>query len=298
MAKKSPLDPEVLSKVSGLNFRVQKIVEGYVTGLHKSPYHGFSVEFAQHRQYSPGDDIRYIDWKVFGKTDRFYIKEYEEETNMKVAILLDCSESMKYGSGGLTKYEYGSCIAATLSYVLLNQQDSVGLTLFDNSTRAEISPSTNPGMLRNIVTLLENTVPSAETKIGELFLKVLTNMKRKGLIIIISDFFVDFNIIQESLKHLSTRGHAVFLFHVMDKAELSFPFERLTLFKGLEHAGDTLINPGSVRAAYLKEVGDFLNRLKKESIKRKINYYLINTSDPLDVVLSSILTTHGGRKKQ
>lgn len=292
-----PLDPGVLARIAGLQFRVQTIVEGYITGLHRSPYHGFSVEFAQHRQYTPGDDIRYIDWKVFGKTDRFFIKEYEEETNMRVSILLDCSESMRYGRTGLTKYEYGSCIAATLAYLLLNQQDSVGVMLFDNAVRAEVHPSTNPGMLRNIVRLLETTGPSNTTKIGELFSRVLATIKRRGLIVLISDFFVDREALATALRHFAARGHAVFMFHVMDYDELQFPFDRLTLFKGLEGAGDVLLNPRAVREPYLAAVEHYLKDIRLTAVQHGVHYHLLDTSQPLDVALSAILTTHGGRRR-
>lgn len=293
----NPLDPQVLANVSGLAFRVKKIVEGFITGLHKSPYHGFSVEFAQHRQYSPGDDIRYIDWKVFGKSDRFFIKEYEEETNMTVNILVDCSESMKYSSAGMSKYDYGACIAGTLSYLLLNQQDSVGITLFDNRIRREIPPTANAGILKNMIEVLEDTSIQGETRINEVFLKVLSSIKRRGLVIFISDFFVDMEALNSALKHFSSRGHTVFLFHVMDSAELEFPFDSLTLFHGLENEEDLLLNPNSIKKSYLQEVGDFLGFLKRTAMQKGIYYYLMDTSRPLGIALSSILSIHGGRRK-
>jgi len=292
-----PLDPQVLAKVSGLKFRVKKIVEGFIAGLHRSPYHGFSVEFAQHRQYNPGDDIRYIDWKVFGRSDRFFIKEYEEETNMTATVLVDCSESMDYSSGSLSKYDYGACIAGTLAYLLLNQQDSVGITLFDNSVRTEVAPSTNPGILKNIIDVLEQTQPQGETKIKGVFLKLLSTLKRNGVVVLISDFFVDPEALDTALKHFSSRGHTVFLFHVLDKAELEFPFDNLTLFRGLEHEGDLMLDPNTVKKAYVREMKAFLRDLRKTAIQKGVHYYLMDTSKPLGIALSSILSTHGGRRK-
>jgi uncharacterized protein (DUF58 family) len=238
-----------------------------------------------------------VDWKVFGKTDRYYIKQFEEETNMRVSILIDCSESMKYNSKALTKYEYGSCIAASLSYLLLNQQDSVGITLFDNTIRSEISPSTNPGILKNIVNILEHAPNTGTTRIDELFLKVISSIKRKGMVIIISDFFVNLHGLEEALKNLASRGHSVFMFHVMDRAELEFPFNALTMFKGLEEEEDLLLDPNAIRKGYLREVNEYLEQIKRTAIKNRINYYLMDTSAPLGITLSSILTTHGGRKK-
>lgn len=292
-----PLDPHVLAKVSGLKFRVKKIVEGFIAGLHKSPYHGFSVEFAQHRQYNPGDDIRYIDWKVFGRSDRFFIKEYEEETNMTASVLVDCSESMNYSSGGLSKYDYGACIAGTLAYLLLNQQDSVGITLFDSSVRTEIHPSTNPGILKNIMDVLEQAQPRGETKIEGVFLKLLSSLKRNGVVILVSDFFVDPESLDTALKHFSSRGHTVFLFHVLDRAELEFPFNSLTLFRGMENEEDLMLDPNTVKKAYLNEIEAFLRDLRKTAVQKGVYYYLMDTSKPLGIVLSSILSIHGGRRK-
>ncbi len=294
---KNPLDPEVLSRISGLQLRVNRIVEGFITGLHKSPYHGFSVEFAQHRQYNPGDDIRYIDWKVFGKTDRFFIKEYEEETNMRVSVMVDCSESMKFSSGGLSKYEYGSCIAATLSYILLAQQDSVGMTLFDSRVRGELSPSTSPGAMKNIIRILEDNPPEGESRIEEVFLKVLADIKRRGMVIIISDLFVDPEAVAQAFKQLASRGHAVLVFHVLDRAELEFDFDLMTLFKGLENKGDILLNPHAVRKAYLNELDSYMESIKRSAILSKVNYFPVDTSKPLDVMLSSVLAALGGGKR-
>ncbi|MFH1706867.1 MAG: DUF58 domain-containing protein [Planctomycetota bacterium] len=293
----APLDPRVLGRVAGLRLRVARIVEGFITGMHQSPYHGFSIEFAQHRAYTPGDDLRYVDWKVFGKTDRFFIKEYEEETNLAATILMDASESMRYASGAMSKFDYGACIAASLAHILLHQQDAVSLVLFDDKVLAETPSTTGYGMLRNIVDVLEGAPLNGATKVDAVFARLLAGLRRRGVVIIVSDLFVAPAALEEALRAVAGRGHTVYLFHVIDRQEQAFDFDRPTLFRGLEGAGDLLVDPRAVRAAYRAAFGAFLDQVRRTAIRNRIHYHLMDTSLPLDVALSSVLVRHAGRRR-
>ncbi len=294
------LDPKVLAKLGRLELKAQMIVEGYISGLNRSPYHGFSVEFAEHREYVPGDDIRHVDWKVFGRSDRFYVKQYEEETNLKTYILLDGSESMRYKSGpeAVTKYEYGTYIAAALSYLILKQQDSVGLAVFDEEVRGFVPPSSSQNHIHNIIRELDRREASRKTNVGTILREFADRIKRKGLIVIISDMFDSMEHIQLGLKHLRHKRHDVILFHVLDKDELTFPFQRMTLFDGLEGFPELLADPRALRAAYLEEIGAFQEALKKVCRKSRIDYQLVDTSRKLDAALSAYLAARSSRQRR
>jgi len=293
------LDPKVLAKLGRLELKAQMIVEGYISGLHRSPYHGFSVEFAEHREYVPGDDTRHVDWKVFGRTDRFYIKQYEEETNLKSYILLDGSESMRYsGEGGVSKYQYGTYVAASLSHLMLKQQDSVGLAIFDESLRSYVPPSSSQNHIHNIIQELDRQETARKTDVGLILRSFADRVKRKGLIIIISDMFDTLEHIQRGLKHLRHKRHDVILFHVLDHDELSFPFQRMTLFEGLEGLPEVLADPRALRAAYLEEIGKFQEELKKICRRGRIDYVLLDTSRRLDAVLTAYLAARSGRRRR
>ncbi|MBN1443427.1 MAG: DUF58 domain-containing protein [Planctomycetes bacterium] len=288
------LDPRVLSKLSRLELKARRVVEGFISGLHRSPYHGFSVEFAEHREYVPGDDVRHIDWKVFGRSDRFYIKQYEEETNLVTHILLDASESMTYASGGISKYEYGTYVAASLAYLLLRQQDAVGLALFDSEVRDFTPPRSAASQLGTLVSILENPPLREKTDIGRLLHEYASRIKKKGLIVIISDMLDDLEAIERGLKHLRYRQHEVIVFHVLDPDELSFPFRRMTLFEGLEARPDMLVNPGALRDAYLAELNAFLDSLRRMCRSNRFDYVRLATRDKLDVALSTYLAKRAG----
>lgn len=259
------LDPRTLAKLQGLELRARSIVEGYVSGVHRSPYHGFSIEFAEHREYAQGDDLRYVDWKVFGKTDKFYLKQYEEETNLVSHMLIDTSESMNYRSAeaALSKLEYAQCVAASLSYLILQQQDSVGLVTFDNEIRALINASANPSHLKQLLYVMENSRPRRKTRTGPIFHDLAERLKRRGVVLILSDLFDDLPSMMAGLKHFRHRRHEVVVFHVLDPAELDFPFRQTTLFRGLEDLPDVLTDPRSLRSAYLDEFGKFLQSVRK-----------------------------------
>jgi uncharacterized protein (DUF58 family) len=292
------LDPKVLARLGRLELKARLIVEGFISGLHRSPYHGFSVEFAEHREYVPGDDIRHVDWKVFGRTDRFYIKQYEEETNLKCYILLDGSESMHYGAEETTKYRYGTYVAAALSHLILRQQDAVGLAVFDQEVRGFVPPSSSQNHLRNIIQELDRQGTGRKTDIGMILKSFADRIKRKGLIVIISDMFDSLEHIDRGLKHLRHKRHEVVLFHVLDRDELTFPFQRMTLFEGLEGFPELLADPRALRKAYLEEMGRFQDSLRKICRQSRVDYVLLDTSRRLDAALTAYLAARGGRPRR
>ena len=291
------LDPRALAKLQGLELRARSIVEGYVTGVHRSPYHGFSVEFAEHREYVPGDDLRYVDWKAFGKTDRVYLKQYEEETNLVAYLLLDTSESMTYQSDDapLSKLDYARCVAAAISYLVLQQQDGVGLTTFDKEIRALIRPSAHPSHLKALLHTMEAAPTTQKTSIGPIFHELAERFKKRGVVIILSDFFDDVQTMLTGLKHFRHRRHEVVLFHVLDPAELDFPFRNMTLFKGLEEWPEQLVDPAALRKAYLAEFEAFTKSLRQGCHARRIDYVPLRTDQPMDVALRTYLATRMSR---
>jgi uncharacterized protein (DUF58 family) len=293
------LDPRTLAKLEGLELRARSIVEGYVSGVHRSPYHGFSIEFAEHREYSPGDDLRYVDWKVFGKTDKFYLKQYEEETNLVSYMLLDTSESMCYRSAGaaMSKLEYAQCVAASLAYLILAQQDSVGMVTFDNEIRALVRASANPSHLKQLLHVMENALPERKTQTGPIFHDLAERLKRRGLVVILSDLFDDVASIVAGLKHFRHRRHEVVVFHVLDPAELEFPFNETTLFHGLEQMPDVLTDPKALRNAYLDEFGHFLQAVRKGCRAHHMDYVLLRTDESLEIALSGYLAARMSRVK-
>ena len=293
------LNPRTLAKLQGLELRARSIVEGYVSGVHRSPYHGFSIEFAEHREYSPGDDLRYVDWKVFGKTDKIYLKQYEEETNLVSYMLLDASESMRYQSADspLSKLEYAQCIAAALSYLILQQQDSVGLVTFDNEVRALVRPSSNPSHLKQLIHVMENVQPRHKTQTGPIFHDLAERLKRRGLVLVLSDLFDDVSSMLAGLKHFRHRRHEVIVFHILDPAELEFPFRQTTLFRGMETLPDVLTDPRALREAYLQEFGKFLQAVRKGCRAQHVDYVPLRTDQSLEIALSSYLASRMNRVK-
>jgi uncharacterized protein (DUF58 family) len=293
------LDPRTLAKLQGLELRARSIVEGYVSGVHRSPYHGFSIEFAEHREYAQGDDLRYVDWKVFGKTDKFYLKQYEEETNLVSHMLIDTSESMRYRSAEapLSKLEYAQCVAASLSYLILQQQDSVGLVTFDSEVRALINASANPSHLKQLLHVMENSRPQRKTRTGPIFHDLAERLKRRGLVLVLSDLFDDVPSMMAGLKHFRHRRHEVVVFHVLDPAELDFPFRQTTLFRGMEELPDVLTDPRALRGAYLDVFGKFLQSVRKGCRAERIDYVLLRTDQSLEIALSSYLASRMNRVK-
>jgi uncharacterized protein (DUF58 family) len=289
------LDPQVLARLKGLQLRARRIVEGYVAGMHRSPFHGFSVEFAEHREYAPGDDLRYLDWKVFGRTDKYYLKQYEEETNLVCHVLLDASESMQYKSDAapLSKLEYAECAAAALAYLILHQQDSVGLVTFDSEIRALVRASSHASHLKNLLHVMEDTVPRRKTAIGPIFHHLAERFNKRGIVIVLSDLFDDVDAMMAGLKHFRHRRHDVVVMHVLDPAEIEFPFQQSTLFRGLEQFPNVLTEPAALRKAYLAEFNRYLRRLKTGCRRHGIDYVPLRTDHSLEMVLSTYLASRG-----
>ncbi|NLF72614.1 MAG: DUF58 domain-containing protein [Candidatus Anammoximicrobium sp.] len=285
------LDPQTLAKLKGLTLRARHIVEGYVSGLHRSPYHGFSIEFAEHREYAPGDDLRYLDWKVFGRTDKYYLKQYENETNLICYLVLDVSESMRYQGPGspLSKFEYAQCIAAAVAWLVLQQQDAVSLVTFDDQIRANISPSSSAPHLRQLLQVMESAEVRAKTAAGPIFHELAERFRKRGVVFILSDLFDDVPAMLAGLKHFRHRRHDVILFHVLDAAELDFPFRSPTLFRGLEQMPQVVADPRSLRKAYLRELAAYQQQLQYGCRSHGMDYHLVRTDQPLDAVLSTYL---------
>jgi uncharacterized protein (DUF58 family) len=290
------IDPQALAKIQGLRLRARHIVEGYVAGLHRSPYHGFSIEFAEHREYAPGDDLRYVDWKVFAKNEKIYLKQYEDETNLLCYLVLDVSESMTYAGPGaaLTKLEYAQCVAAALAWLVLRQQDSVGLATFDDQIRALVRPAGNPSHLEHLLATIESSKPNRKTAAGLIFHELAQRLTRRGVVIVLSDFFDDLASLSTGLKHFRHRQHDVVLLQVLDPAELDFPFRGPTQFLGLEALPEIQADPQVIRRAYLRELSAFRQALEMECRRQRIDYFLLRTDQPLDQALTHLLTVREG----
>jgi uncharacterized protein (DUF58 family) len=291
------LDPVTLAKIEGLDLKARLVVEGYIAGLHKSPYHGFSVEFAEHREYAPGDDIKHVDWKLWGRTDKLYLKQYEEETNLITYLLLDASESMRYHSGDVSKFDYARYIAAALAYLVLRQQDSVGLATYDDQVRQFIRPSSHPSHLNQILHLMDVSMPERRTDVSGIFHDLAERFKKRGLVVILSDLFDDVSSLLSGLKHFRHRRHEVVLFQVLDAAELDFPFEDTTLFKGLEEMPAVLSEPRALRHAYQQEFAGFLTEVRRGCRAHQVDHVLLRTDQRLDVALSAYLSARRTKRR-
>ncbi len=283
------LDPAVISRLKGMDVKARLVVEGFVSGLHRGPYKGFSVEFAEHRQYMPGDPIRYMDWKVYGKTDRFYIKEYEEETNLRAYLIMDGSGSMGYSSNGMTKLEYGSYLAASLAYLMLKQQDSVGLLIFDTKLRKYIPPRSVKKHLHVLLKELSGLSAREETDLGQSLHELAQRVRRRGLIILISDLLDDEEKVIRGLKLFRHRKHEVIVFHVLDPYEVSFPFEHEVILKDMETGEEIPAIPWEVRKEYRERVAAWINRYRTILRQSGIDYVPVRTSTTFDVALFSYL---------
>ncbi len=297
-AEKRYLDPKTLTKISRLDIIARLVVEGFVTGLHRSPYHGFSVEFAEHREYVPGDDIKHIDWKVYARSDRYYIKQYEEETNLTATILVDGSESMRFrGDPELpSKLDYACYVAASLSYLILRQRDTVGLVTFDEEVRSFVPPASNPSHRNMIVKALTEIEPARRTGLGPVLHTMADRVSRKGLVILISDLLDEPAAVLSGLRHFRHRRHEVIVFHVLDHAERTFPFTSMTRFRGLEALGDVTCDAGALREAYLDELSQYVGELRHGCRADRVDYVPLDTATPLDVALTSYLATRAGMK--
>src|SRR5436190_19161881 len=298
------LDPRTLARISGLDLRARLIVEGLMTGMHRSPYQGISVEFAQNRPYVQGDDIRHIDWKVFGRSDKIYLKQYQEETNLHLICVVDASESMGFGTvraegGGATwsKYDHATAIAASLSYMAIQQQDSVGLAIFDQALARYFKPSNSPGQWKVVVNELQLVPRWNKTNTGKILDQIAEKLTHRSLIVLISDFFDSLDSIRQGLRHLRYKKHELMVFQILDPTEIEFPFEDVTLFKGLEELGQLLTEPRALREGYLEQLRAFTEALKKTCRGMNIDFQRFNSSDSLDVALSQFLATRAASIK-
>ena len=295
------LDPKVLAKITRLDLQARLVVEGFISGLQRSPFHGFSVEFATHREYVPGDDIKHIDWKVHAKTDRYYIKQYEEETNLRATFVLDASESMHYGAerkDGLSKYKYASAAAASLAFLLLQQQDAAGLAVFDEELKSYLPASANPNQIKNIVHAMDIVEPKEKTSMEGICHSLAEKIPRRGMVCLVSDLFVDIEGVIRGLQHFRHYDHEVMVLHIMDQDELTFPFQGNTMFVGLEDMGRLTVQPRALRKGYLEAVERFCLDVKRRCIAAKIDYKLISTTDHLDAALLAFLAARAAAARK
>jgi uncharacterized protein (DUF58 family) len=279
------LQPDVVSKLRNMEIRARMVVEGFIQGLHRSPYHGFSVEFAEYRQYIPGDEPRFVDWKLFGKTDRYYVKVFEEETNLKSMILLDKSSSMGFQGGGITKLRWGSLLAAALSFLMIKQQDASGLVVFDDAIRAFLPARSVRGQLHRVLKELEVVQPSERTKIGDALHHMAERLRRRGLVILVSDLFDDPDAVLNGLKHFRHRQHEVLVFHVLDDLERTFDYNEEARFVDMETSQEIRSQPWFVRGEYQQRVEDLARRCREQHI----DYVPMTTSTPFDLALMAYL---------
>ncbi len=285
------LDPAVVARLGTLELRARTVVEGFISGLHRSPFKGFSVEFAEYRQYIPGDDLSTMDWKVYARSDRHYVKKYEEETNVSCHLLIDVSGSMAYGSHGLSKFEYAACLAASLGYLMSRQRDAVGITAFSDRIVEALPPSTRPGHLRNLLVMLDRLHVGARTNVARPLHQIADSMTKRGIVVVISDLLDDPEAVVRGLKHFHYRGSDVLVFHVLDRDELEFPFDRPTRFEDLETGDEVIAMPAAIRDHYLKQIGGLIARYRRELGAAGIDYQLLKTSEPLEMALLAYLST-------
>lgn len=278
-----------INKLDNLSLKARFIVEGFILGLHKSPYHGFSVEFSENRKYEPGDEMKFIDWKVWAKTDRYYVKQFEEETNLLCYLLIDQSNSMKYQSNQISKLDYVKILASSFAYLILKQQDAVGMISFDQKIREFITPKSKPGQLKLLTSTLENLTPSNETSISTVLHRVADSINKKGLIILFSDLLDDKEEILSSLKHFRFDGHEVIVFHSLDPSEINFDFSGNIEFNDLETDTTIKTDPRLIIENYKYIFNKFYSDFKTDCRKNKIDYIRVNTNTPYDKYLIDYL---------
>ncbi len=283
------LDPAIVARLGTIDLKARAIVEGFLTGLHRSPYKGFSVEFAEYRQYIPGDDLATLDWKVYARSDRYFVKKFEEETNLTCHLLLDVSASMGYGSGGITKLQYGSYLAGALAYLMHRQRDAFGLIAFDDSISGLLPASARSGHLRAVLLALERLKVGARTDLAKPLHDLAAAIRKRGLVVLVSDLLDDPARVLDGLKHFRYRGTDVIVFHVLDPYELQFPFEQAARFRDMETADEVMAVPGSVRQHYIDRIQGLIATYKRELGLAGIDYCLLDTSQPLELGLRSYL---------
>lgn len=284
------LRPETAAQIQNFEMIAKLVVEGFITGLHRSPYHGFSVEFAEYRQYRHGDETKNIDWKVFGRTERYYVKQFEEETNLRAMIAMDTSASMSYASKGhISKFDYAAYLSAALAMLLIKQRDAVGLTLYDTEIRKILMPNSKPSFISAILKSLSEVKPSNQTETATALDNLAERIKRRGLVIVLSDFFDDAESVLKALKHFRHRNSEVIVFQILDPRELDFNFGFGANFIDMESGEEILTQPYQIKNAYSQAVTEFTHKIKKECINHNIDYNLITTDQPFDKALRSYL---------
>jgi uncharacterized protein (DUF58 family) len=286
------LDPAVVARLGTLELKARTIVEGFLSGLHRSPFKGFSVEFAEYRQYLPGDDLATIDWKVYARSDRFYVKKFEEETTLDCHLLIDVSGSMGYGSHhAMTKFQYAACLAASLGYLMNRQRDAVGLTAFDEDIVSMLPASSRVGHLRALLLTLDRLRLGRLTNVSKPLHLLADSLSKRGMVVLISDLLDDPDAVIRGLKHFQFRGTDVIVFHILDKDEIEFPFERATRFEDLETDEEVIAVPGAVRDHYVREMKSLIERYRRDLGGAGIDYQLLDTNRPLELALMSYLST-------
>ena len=283
------LHPRTIAKITRLDLRARHVVEGFISGMHKSPVFGHSIEFVQHREYTVGDDIRHLDWKVWSKTDRFYIKQYEAETNLRCNVVLDVSESMHYGRGALNKYEYACTAGACLAYLLLNQQDACGIVTFDDTVRQIVPARSQMTHLDAICNAMHTSKPREKTDILGILRRVTESIPGRGMVVVISDFLADREPLIRGLEMLCQRRHDILVFHVMDDDEMNFPFSGTTRFEGMEEMPNLLCDPRALRDGYMEALEEYLVEVRRGCTRLGIDYQLVRTGDYLDAILTKFL---------
>ena len=292
------LHPEAIRRIARLDLRARHIVEGFLSGMHRSPHFGQSVEFLQHREYVPGDDLRHVDWKVWARQDRLVVKQFEEDTNLRCTMVVDVSHSMQYGNGALNKFEYAATIAASLSYLVLQQQDAVGCITFDEKIRMRVPIRSKRNHIHSVIDSLDTQSPSDKTDMYAVMREIAETVPRRGMIMLISDLLGDIEGTIKGLKLLRQRGHDVLVFHVLDDDELDFEFNGAMRFDGLESEDSLNCNPRALREGYLTALNEFLTNIRRQCASNAVDYALIRTSDPLDAALAKYLSRRLGHQRR
>ena len=283
------IDRRTIGRLSRLELRARSAVEGLYSGIHKSPYHGFNVEFAEYREYSPGDDLRYLDWRVLARSDRLFVKQFEAETNLNCYVLLDASGSMDFGASPGTRLDYAASLAAAMSLLMLRQGDQAGLVVFDRRVRQFIPPRGNAGHFASIIEALETVEPGADTDLATVLNEIAERIRRRSMVIVLSDVFDDVEAVLRGLQHFRHRHHEVIALHLLDDAEISFPFDRVTMFEGMERGEQVIADPRIVADGYRRRFGGYLDALRRGCMERGVDYQRMMLSEPFDRALTAYL---------
>jgi uncharacterized protein (DUF58 family) len=287
------IDPATLMRIKSLQLRAKIVVQGFFSGLHRSPNHGFSVEFSEYRQYTPGDDPRYLDWRLFARSDRYYIKRFEDETNLRCHLLVDLSRSMGYGSLAYTKVDYARTAAATLAYFLSTQRDAAGLVTFDEGVADVLPPRYRPGHLRRLMLCLERAVGGKSTDLAAPLEQVAAAVRKRGMVVLISDLLAPVNTLKTQLGYLRSQGHEVVVLRVLDPAEVEFAFDKAATFVDLETGRDLYVDPAAVRATYQANFAKHADAVTRACQELGVDFYQLTTSQPMEVALSDFLRSRG-----